>query len=175
MYLACPCTTSFPAICGAAILNSLCPQRIKLLLFLLGSALIRIRFGSWKVRRLNWALKTKFKAFARENEPLFSAEAPVGYPNKNSNFRKVESARGTVGRGKTSLLLFPLPIVPRALSFSLSPASLRYKEAPDEARDNELASVFWDVRMFDLFECIQTLSWLKWIAEVSSWGMAFWF
>ena len=28
------------------------------------------------------ALKTKFKAFARENEPLFSAEAPAWYPNK---------------------------------------------------------------------------------------------
>ena len=65
-----------------------------------GSALIRIRFGSWKVRRLNWAFKTKFKAFARENEPLFSAEVPAGYPNKNSNNRKIESARGTMGRGK---------------------------------------------------------------------------
>ena len=46
-------------------------------------------------------MKTKFKAFARENEPLFFAEAPAGYPNKNSNNRKImESARGTMRRGK---------------------------------------------------------------------------
>ena len=27
------------------------------------------------------------------------AEAPAGYPNKNSNNKKIESARGTMGRG----------------------------------------------------------------------------
>ena len=82
----------------------------------------------------------------------------MGIPIKIAIFEKKKARGGRWEEGKTSLLLFPLPIVPRALSFSLSPASLRYKEAPDEARDNELASVFWDVRMFDLFECIQTLS-----------------
>ena len=98
MYLACPARLAFQLFAGQPF-NSLCLQKIKLLLFLFGSALIRIRFGSWKVRRLNWALKTKFKAFARKNEPLFSAEAPAVYPNKNSNNRKIESARGTMGRG----------------------------------------------------------------------------
>ena len=31
---------------------------------------------------------------------LSSAEAPAGYHSKNSNNRKIESARGTMGRGK---------------------------------------------------------------------------
>ena len=81
---------------------------------------------------LNWAF---------DEDPLSSAEAPAGYPNKNSNNRKIESARGTIGRGKRreplpynafkmapdfrerlELGFFPLPIIPRALSFSLSPA-----------------------------------------------------
>ena len=38
--------------------------------------------------------------------PLSSAETLAGYPNKNSNNRKTAS-------------LFPLPTVPRALSFPL--------------------------------------------------------
>ena len=45
------------------------------------------------------------------------AEAPAGYPNKNSNNKKIESARGTMGRGKGL----------RAFFFFL-PASLRYKQ-----------------------------------------------
>ena len=148
MYLACPCTTSFPAICGAAILNSLCPQRIKLLLFLLGSALIRIRFGSWKVRRLNWALKTKFKAFARKNEPVFSAEAPAGYPNKNSNNRKIESARGTMGRGKNlSSSLFPSHCPPRVFFFPFY--SLPTIQRGLCGGEREWA-VFENVRVFDI-------------------------
>ena len=42
--------------------------------------------------------------------------------------------RGMMGRGKGGCLSLvpPLPIVPRALSFSLSPTSLRYKEASTE-------------------------------------------
>ena len=166
MYLACPCTTSFPAICGAAILNSLCPQRIKLLLFLLGSALIRIRFGSWKVRRLNWALKTKFKAFARKNEPVFSAEAPAGYPNKNSNNRKTESARGTMGRGKKPRFFsFPFPLSPACLLFPFLQPPYDTKRP---LRRRERMSCFWGCKSVWYFECIQTQSWLKWIAEVSS-------
>ena len=53
---------------------------------------------------------------------LSSAEASAGYPYKNSNNGKIESARGTMGRGKRRGGLssfFPLPIVPRALSFFL--------------------------------------------------------
>ena len=37
-----------------------------------------------------------------------------------------------MGRKKGLFSLFPLPIVPRALSFSFSPVSLRHKEAPAE-------------------------------------------
>ena len=37
-----------------------------------------------------------------------------------------------MGRGKGLFSLFPLPIVPRALSFSFSPVSLRHKEASAE-------------------------------------------
>ena len=53
---------------------------------------------------------------------LSSAESPARYPYKNSNNRKIESARGTMGRGKRRGGLssfFPLPIAPRALSFFL--------------------------------------------------------
>ena len=61
--------------------------------------------------------------------PLSSAKASAGYPSKNSNNEKIESSRGTMGRGKkrerglASALasLFPLPIVPHSLSVSLSP------------------------------------------------------
>ena len=80
---------------------------------------------------LNWAF---------DEDPLSSAEAPAGYPNKNSNYRKIKSARGTIGRGTRReplpynafkigrilmddwMFFFPLPTIPRALSFSLSPA-----------------------------------------------------
>ena len=46
--------------------------------------------------------------------------------------------RGMMGRGKGGCLSLvpPLPIVLRALSFSLSPASLRYKEV--SAKENAL-------------------------------------
>ena len=37
-----------------------------------------------------------------------------------------------MGRKKGLFSLFPLPIVPRALSFSFSPVSLRHKEASAE-------------------------------------------
>ena len=170
MYLACPGTTSFPAICGAAFQLL---QRIKLLLFLFGSALIRIRFGSWKVRRLNWALKTKFKAFARKNEPLFSAEAPAVYPNKNSNNRKIESARGTMGRGK-NLASAPSPshCPPRAFFFPFS--SLPTIQRGLCGGEREWA-VFWGCKSVRYFECIQTQTWFKWIAEVSSRGITLWF
>ena len=46
---------------------------------------------------------------------------------RSCNFRspKIDSVRWTMGRG--NLLPFPLPIMPPALSFSFSPASLRHK------------------------------------------------
>ena len=52
--------------------------------------------------------------------PLSSAEAPPGYPYKNNNNRKIDSARGKMGRGKSLFLSFPFPSCP-ALSFFLSP------------------------------------------------------
>ena len=67
--------------------------------------------------------------------PLSSTctEASTGYSSKKkkSNNRKIESARGTMGRGKRRELssLFPLPIVPRSFSFS-SPDSYNTKRPP---------------------------------------------
>ena len=117
-------------------------------MFLFGSALIRIRFGSWKVRRLNWALKTKFKAFARENEPVFSAQVPAGYPNKNSNNQKIESARGTMGGGKNlASSLSPSHCPPRAFFFPFS--SLPTIQRGLCGGEREWA-VFEDVRVFDI-------------------------
>ena len=48
--------------------------------------------------------------------PLSSAEAPTGYPNKNSNNEKIESARGTREEGKGGkrplFFFFFLPSLP---------------------------------------------------------------
>ena len=53
-----------------------------------------------------------------------------------------------MGRGKNlASFLSPSHCPPRAF-FSLSPASLRYKEASAEARENEL--FFEDLRVFDI-------------------------
>ena len=69
-------------------------------------------------------------------KPLSSADAPAGYPYQNmAIIEKIESAWGTIGRGLPSL--FPLPIVPRALSFSFSPASPQHKEASVKERDTK--------------------------------------
>ena len=52
---------------------------------------------------------------------LSSAEAPAGYPNKNSNNGKIESPRGTMGRGKRREPLFsrcfPFPSCPARFLF----------------------------------------------------------
>ena len=66
--------------------------------------------------------------------PLSSTctEASTGYSSKKkSNNRKIESARGTMERGKRPELssLFPLPIVPSSFSFS-SPDSYNTKRPP---------------------------------------------
>ena len=53
------------------------------------------------------------QVFLDRFQALSSAEAPVGYPNKNSNDRKAEGARGAMGRGKkprSLSLLFPSPL-----------------------------------------------------------------
>ena len=74
-----------------------------------------------------------------KRRPLSSAEAPAGYPNKNSNNgkKKKESARRTMGkqkrleRGWSGASLFPLPIVPCAHYLS---CSQRQKWASTEER-----------------------------------------
>ena len=55
--------------------------------------------------------------------PLSSAQAPACYPSESSN------KRGGLWEDASSL---PLPIVHRALTFPLSPAPLRHKEASVE-------------------------------------------
>ena len=65
---------------------------------------------------------------------LSSAEAPAGYPYKNSNNRKTDSAPGTMGRGKrrepeASLFSFPFPSCP-AHSLFLSPHPPHYTKRP---------------------------------------------
>ena len=74
---------------------------------------------------------------------LSSAEAPAGYPYKNSNNRKNRKRAGDDGTGEKAgawglSFLFPLPIVPRALSFSFSSPSPLHKEASVEERDLHL-------------------------------------
>ena len=63
--------------------------------------------------------------FFHQNGPLSSAEVPAGYPHQNKINEKIERAPGTIPT---------LPIVPRALSFSFSPASPQHKEASAEER-----------------------------------------
>ena len=62
---------------------------------------------------------------------LSSAEAPARYPHKNSNNRKIESARGRWEEEKgeeASLLSFPFPSCPVRFLF-FSPTSPQHKEA----------------------------------------------
>lgn len=61
------------------------------------------------------------------SESLLTAENPTGYPNKNSYNLNIASAQGMMG------------IVPLALSFSFTPASLRHKESSAEERGSELS------------------------------------
>ena len=96
---------------------------------------------------LNWAF---------DEDPLSSAEAPAGYPNQNSNNRKIESARGTIGIGKrreslpynafkmapdfrrrVELGFFPFPLSPARFLFPSLQPSVRYKEASAEERDED--------------------------------------
>ena len=63
---------------------------------------------------------------------------PLCIPIKIAIIEKYKARGGRWEEEKTSLFLFSLPIVPRVSSFSLSTASLGYKEASAEARENEL-------------------------------------
>ena len=79
-------------------------------------------------------LTKKFLIPSSYLSPPHAQRLPLGIPvkkKKRSNNRKIESARGTMGRGKRRELssLFPLPIVPRSFSFS-SPDSYNTKRPP---------------------------------------------
>ena len=72
-------------------------------------------------------LTKKFLIPSSYLSPPHAQRLPLGIPGKKkSNNRKIESARGTMERGKRPALssLFPLPIVLRSFSFS-SPDSQR--------------------------------------------------
>ena len=70
--------------------------------------------------------------------PLSSADAPSGYPPKNSNNAKKRKRARDEGRGKRPLFsLCPFHRPPRAF-FSFSPASLRHKKASAEERVGSL-------------------------------------
>ena len=69
---------------------------------------------------------------------LSSAAAPAGYPNKNSNNRKNRKRVGADGKREKAGAVFSLPIMPRALSFSFSTASLLHKKASVEERTTSL-------------------------------------
>ena len=63
------------------------------------------------------------KRFAPLAKRSTCSKSTAGYPNKNSNNRKIVSARGKMGRGKKrELPLFLPPILPRALTFFFLPS-----------------------------------------------------
>ena len=140
MYLACPGTTSFPQL--------LVPTKNKIVVVFVWVGLNSNYVRLMKSSASELALKTKFKAFTRENEPLFSVEAPAGYPNKNSNNRKIESARGTMGRGKNlASSLSPSHCSPRAFFFLFSSLPTIQRGLCGGERE---WVVFEDVRGFDI-------------------------
>ena len=80
------------------------------------------------------------KRFAPLAKRSTCSKSTAGYPNKNSNNRKIVSARGTIGRGKNgSFLSFSLPSCPARLLFSFFPASLRHRDLCGGERVWELA------------------------------------
>ena len=104
-----------------------------------------LRIGSWRVR-LSKKSFVGFHITERDEGPLSTSSLAVGrfaakkgslrsprgrlvasllpgIPIKNSNNRKIVSARGTMGRGKKrELPLFLPPILPRALTVFLLPS-----------------------------------------------------
>ena len=75
---------------------------------------------------------------------------PLGVPIKISIIEKIESARGTMGRGKRLSSLFPLPIVPRALSF-FSPQPPHNTKRPLRRREGLTNSSLSAVLTFHMF------------------------
>ena len=73
---------------------------------------------------------------------------PLSIPIKIAIHRKIESPRGTMGRGKrlASSLFNPFPIVPRAFCFSSSRAQPPYKEASSQPRPQCFSLKNWEGR-----------------------------
>ena len=98
----------------------------------------RVRLSIKKVlRRISYgAGRRTSRDFVARSRPLAAKKGSLrsprgrlvanllpGIPMKNSNNRKIVSARGTIGRGKErELPLFLPPILPRALTFFLLPS-----------------------------------------------------
>ena len=82
------------------------------------------------------------------SSPLFFAEAPAGYPNKNSNNRKTESARGTMGRGKRreSLPYNAFKMAPNFFFFLSFSSSLSPSHRPPRALFFPLSSPLYDTK-----------------------------
>ena len=80
--------------------------------------IVSSNYASLSAFQLNVTLPKKLLVKA-----LSSAEAPARHPNKNSNNRKIESARGTMGRAKRpkwASSLCPSHCPPRDFFFPLS-------------------------------------------------------
>ena len=102
----------------------------------------RLLIGN-KSRKLGLEQKRGMKLGKREKSP----PVPSPFPLQSSSFFRFRSnflacvaqalsppQRLQLGGGKGLSSFFPLPIVPRALSFSFSPASPQHKEASAEER-----------------------------------------
>ena len=112
-------------------------------------------------RTRNWIGIWKCWFWGKEGKLALLRKGSRWVSQKNSSLNdKIESAQGTMGRGKRLSLLFPLPIVPRALSFSFSPAPLRYKEASAEERgENQQKHFFWArMKRYDVFRYLRDLN-----------------
>jgi len=104
------------------LMSTVCPLCKSLILLASASvAILEEQKDSHHTLNENYVLKSRLS----NGTPLSFAEAPAGYPIKNSNNRKVESnGRWEEGKGGPS--------------FSFSPASLQHKEASAEEREGML-------------------------------------
>ena len=98
----------------------------------------KTNFTMWKYRRIGsiWMVTPQdiIHRFESWNNPIRLHQLsppqrlPLGIPI--TVIEKIERARGTMGRGERREIsfLFPLPMVPRALSFSFFPVSPQHKD-----------------------------------------------
>ena len=122
-------------------------------------------------RTRNWIGIWKCWFLGKEGKLSLLRKGSRWVSKKNSSLNgKIESAQGTMGRVKGLSFLFPLPIVPRALSFSFSPAPLRHKEASAEERgENQQKHFFWArMKRYDVFRYLRDLN-LGYFVKKSRW------